>query len=326
MINKVKKLLFLILRISISAGILLYVLNQPDVKSGHLLSAIANINKLWLLSGVLIFFSVLLLGTLRWKILLESHGLYVSYIKVLEYNFIGNVFNNVMPSLTGGDVIKAFYIARDASKKAEAISTIVMDRFLGLFALLILAVMGALSCIGDPRLLLPSLTILGMFVIIVLGIVVFHSRTIMSRLNVFRYFGIKLKIEDKIKKIYDVFVYYRRDPVSLAKALGLSLVLQMLLIMMNYSIAKGLGLKDIGIGQFFLLIPVAGIISALPISFAGWGVGEGAYKWLFSLAGTGQGGIAVGLSIIVRLIMLGWSLVGLPVYLLHKPEKIETIE
>ncbi|MDP8219552.1 MAG: lysylphosphatidylglycerol synthase transmembrane domain-containing protein [Candidatus Theseobacter exili] len=321
-----KKFLLFILRISVSAGILFYIFTRPDVNIREIGTAFKNIDLRWLFTGWVTYFLVLLVGTLRWKTLLVSHGIKVGFKETLEYNFIGYFFNNMMPSLTGGDVIKAFYVARDTTKKAEAVATIVVDRFLGLFAMLVLALFGSLMSLGNEKMLVPSLAVIGMFVLISIGIALFINRKIMSKINIFKLTKRKFAIEAKIKKIYEAFVYYRNDKKNFFIALGLAIIVQTLMILLNYSIATGLGLSGVSIWQFFIFIPIANIISAIPVSFAGWGIGEGAYKLLFSLSASPQAGLSVGLSIIVRLIMLSYSLcVGLPVYLLNRPKEIKTI-
>jgi hypothetical protein len=53
---------------------------------------------------------------------------------------IAHFFNSFLLGSVGGDVLKAYYVARETHhKKTEAIITVVVDRIIGLFSMLILA-------------------------------------------------------------------------------------------------------------------------------------------------------------------------------------------
>ena len=80
--------------------------------------------------------------------------------------------------------------------------------------------------------------------------------------------------------------------------------------------------KPLSYWHFVCIVPVANIVQGLPVSFAGWGVGEAAYTVLFKMiAVTSE--VAVGTSVSVKLVILMVSLVtGLPVYLRNKKSEI----
>ncbi|MEY4675223.1 MAG: hypothetical protein RL148_3007, partial [Planctomycetota bacterium] len=73
--------------------------------------------------------------------------------------------------------------------------------------------------------------------------------------------------------------------------------------------------------EYFVLIPIINVVSAVPIAPNGWGVGEALYKTLFaSYGGAYVQGVAnpgavmgtrgVALSVLFRLHMTLWSLLG----------------
>jgi hypothetical protein len=73
--------------------------------------------------------------------------------------------------------------------------------------------------------------------------------------------------------------------------------------------------------EYFVLIPVINIISAVPILPNGWGVGEWLYQSLFSQVGAAyvvgagdpahvMGTRGVALSVLYRLHLTAWSLLG----------------
>src|SRR5438046_8549403 len=82
----------------------------------------------------------IVLGICRWRMVLRVHGLDLSPGRATEISFIAHFFNSFMLGSTGGDLLKAYYAARETHhKKAEAVVTVIVDRLLGLFAMLLFA-------------------------------------------------------------------------------------------------------------------------------------------------------------------------------------------
>ena len=79
--------------------------------------------------------------------------------------------------------------------------------------------------------------------------------------------------------------------------------------MMAYGYALALGIQNIPLEVFFIYVPVGFLIMTLPISLAGWGVGEATYSYLFAKVGV-PASKAVVLSILVRCGQMFISLFG----------------
>ena len=87
--------------------------------------------------------------------------------------------------------------------------------------------------------------------------------------------------------------------------------------------------------EYFVIVPVINIVSAVPIAPNGWGVGEALYKELFSRVGAAHlvgaaGGEAaaatmgtrgVALSVLYRLHLTFWSLLG-GVFVLFEKDRV----
>ncbi|MFH1353605.1 MAG: hypothetical protein ABIH68_08550, partial [bacterium] len=63
----------------------------------------------------------------------------------------------------------------------------------------------------------------------------------------------------------------------------------------------------------------------IPVSFAGWGIGEAAYSVLFNLLGISSE-ISVATSLVNKILILIISSLGLPVYIMYKPSKIKHLQ
>ena len=78
------------------------------------------------------------LGVLRWRMVLRVHGLDLSLGRAAEISLVAHFFNSFLLGSTGGDLLKAYYAARETHhKKTEAVVTVIVDRLLGLFAMLL---------------------------------------------------------------------------------------------------------------------------------------------------------------------------------------------
>ena len=90
-------------------------------------------------------------GALRFRMLLAVQGVRIRASRALSLTFLGQFFNNFMLGLTGGDVVKAYYVTRDTHKRTEAVVTVFLDRVVGLIALAFLAAAMVLANLGDDK-------------------------------------------------------------------------------------------------------------------------------------------------------------------------------
>src|SRR5208282_3399308 len=80
------------------------------------------------------------LGVVRWRLVLETQGLHLSLGRATWISLVAQFFNSFLLGSTGGDLIKAFYAARETHhKKTEAVTTVFVDRVVGLWAMLFFA-------------------------------------------------------------------------------------------------------------------------------------------------------------------------------------------
>lgn len=112
---------------------------------------------------------VVMLNVIRWRMILKVQGLDLSLSRATSISFVAQFFNSFLLGSSGGDLIKAYYAARETHhKKTEAVTTVFVDRLIGLWSMLLFAV---LMSAMDINIVLKykrywglSLIILGMFV------------------------------------------------------------------------------------------------------------------------------------------------------------------
>ena len=82
---------------------------------------------------------------MRWFLLVRAQNLPFTLTNAMRLGMVGNYFNTLLPGAVGGDVIKAVFLAREQSRRAVAIATIILDRIIGLCGLVwVVAVLGSL--------------------------------------------------------------------------------------------------------------------------------------------------------------------------------------
>jgi uncharacterized membrane protein YbhN (UPF0104 family) len=82
---------------------------------------------------------------LRWHILIRAIGLSFSTRETLRAGYLGYLANLLPFGLVAGDSLKAvMLIRRNPQRKTDAVATVIVDRALGLFALLLLAASASL--------------------------------------------------------------------------------------------------------------------------------------------------------------------------------------
>lgn len=222
----------------------------------------------------------------RWRILLSSQNIKALSWPTFKLTLIGNFFNFAMPGGVGGDVVKAFYFAKDhPNSRVVALTSVLMDRVLGLFAMVLMAFMVMLVDI-EHILKTPSLFTLFIFISslalgFVLSLALIFSEFIYQK-NWIRKIISPLPLKNKLLKVYDSLHLYGQSKKKLTWVLLLSLVAQSSSVVFLALVGKAAGF-EVSIWTYFLVAPLGFMATAIPISPAGVGVGQAAFYFLFNL-------------------------------------------
>ncbi len=260
-------------------------------------------------------------SALRLQYLVSLLGYRVSFLRSLVYTLVGQLYNSAFPGGTvGGDAIKALYLASHTHHKAHAFAAVLIDRICGLFTLGTLALVMLLPEIGDESMRGAGVVIVGFLGAGSLAVTLMLSRRVRK---IFPEAAVsRLPMQAALKAFDDAVQIYRGRMGGIAIALLLSLLPQVGWIAMHVSLGGGLGITGVSWMDYCVLVPVSGMVAALPISFGGWGVGEAASVYFF-----GQRGVpaesAFVLSAMGRLIQLAWALLALPIsFFLPRPAQV----
>lgn len=260
-------------------------------------------------------------SALRLQFLVGMLGYRVSFVRSLIYTLVGQLYNSAIPGGTvGGDAVKALYLSSHTRHKAHAFAAVLIDRICGLFTLGTLALVMLLPSIGEESMRSAAAVIIGFLLAGSLAVALMLSRRVRKLFPE----GVvaKLPMQAALKAFDDAVQVFRGRLRGIAAALLLSLLPQFAWIAMHIAVGSGLGISGVSWTDYCVLVPVSGMVAALPISFGGWGVGEAASVYFFGLRGVPSEAAFI-LSALGRLIQLSWALVALPIsFFLPRPAQV----
>ena len=140
-----KKAVSAILKLAISAALIGYLVvrARQDPQFRDLFAGQKNWPVLMCALPVCLF--AVTITILRWNLLIGALGLSFSVRETLRAGFLGYLANLLPFGLVAGDSLKAvMLIHRNPRRKTEAVASVIVDRVLGLYALLLLAAVASL--------------------------------------------------------------------------------------------------------------------------------------------------------------------------------------
>lgn len=238
------------------------------------------------LVGALVLFTAShLLGSYGWWLLLRGEDMDIPWKKAVSFYFIGLFFNNFFISSFGGDVFRMVDVRRYSKNGTGAVSTVFLDRFVGLFTMSGLAAMAAIGFFIKgtihPNLRWP-LSLLAIFWIFVIFFL-FNKRFARPFAWIIRKI-VPESIGAKTKEVYRKIHDFGHRKNLLTRVVGISLIVQSARIMTHYLLARSLGV-GISAFYFFFIIPIVAIMASLPISIGGIGLREQTGVFLFGSVG-----------------------------------------
>ena len=295
-----------ILKITLSVGLLALVLTRVGWQETWQTISTARLS--YLAAALALDLLSIPVRAYRWKVLLDALGVCVTLARLTGLYFVGTFFSDFLPTGVGGDVVRAYEIAEQTQNSAAAVGTVLVDRATGL---LMLFLMAAFSLLFSRSLVSPQIAL----VILLLtaagwgGSIFLMRRDWLERLGLWRFVTRFRSLE----KVYECV--HACGSRAVGRALGVSFVLNVLLIVMNYLVALALGVR-VSLWYFLLFVPIISFLLVLPVSLSGWGVREGGYVYLFSQAGV-PAQAALTLSLIIQSFQLGIGVIGAVVYALE---------
>jgi uncharacterized protein (TIRG00374 family) len=259
-----------------------------------------------LVLGLALLFAAAFVSVARWWRLLRIAGCETSYWNTLRLTFLGFFFNLVVPGLTGGDVIKAVLVVREnPQRRADALMSVIVDRGLGLFVLVTMALSVVLfdsQRFGD--LVLPVAAVFGIMCLAILLLMNARLRRALKLSQLLE----RLPQKERLRAMERALSIYARHPFEILIAFGLSALNHLGIAGAIFAIGRAFGEDQLAFPTYIAVTAIANVASTVPLTPSGIGVGEGVFGWLFGvLHASPTLGVAVSLTFRLLTVVLNLS-------------------
>ena len=293
---------------------------------GELARTLGKVSPVHFALSLVFMGSTLVLGVVRWRFALQAQGLSVSWKRTAQISFVAHFFNSVLLGSNGGDLMKAWYAARDAqNKKTGAVLTVVVDRLIGLWAMLLFACAMMLFnrdlLSGDSWTRWLPWVVIAMMLAgsVVLGTAFWGGVT--QRWSGARVWLRRLPKGQWLEDTLDSCRLFGQSRFFVAKSLAISMLLNAACVAQFIVLAQGMNLS-VAPRMMFVAVPIILCISALPITPNSLGIRENLFVHMLAMPAIKvDPTAALSLSLLAYAGSLFWSLVGGLVYLTMKDRR-----
>lgn len=280
---------------------------------------------------------VLVLGALRWGVLLAVQGVHLAFPTLLRLTLIGHFFNTSLPGAVTGDLLKIAYIGDHSGERhAEAVLTIFLDRIFGILGLCLVAStmvlwnLPVLIELGREHrsLQLAAYTVglgsVGGMVFVLL--VELRERLVRWRpVRALLDLGARLLPQGLVTivaRLAAALEHYRGRRDATLKALSLAVGVHLLLGLGLFCAGRGIGETGLRPRFYFLTAQVANTVAAIPLTPGGVGTRDMVAKEYFLALGASPVEKVGSIPVVMTLGMIGWGLVGAVVFVLSPRRKV----
>lgn len=309
------RLLLVALKLGLSAGLLAFVLRNTSLEA--LWRTFQRVQPLWILAAMTMHGLMVAVSVWRWRLLLEAQHVRVSSRTLAESFWVALFFNNFLPSNIGGDVVRIADTSKPAGSKTLATTVVLVDRVLGLFALLSVGALGALASravgVDIPGTIWIEVAALAA---LALCLVLFFAPSLLDlSLRPLRWVGHPWLL-DRIATLQHTLARFRERPSALAGALLGAVLVQGVIVAFFALTARSLSVP-LPLVMAGVLVPVALVIQMAPVSINGFGVREAVFSFFFARFGLGVEA-AVAVSLLGTALIMLFSLGGGALFLLRR--------
>jgi uncharacterized protein (TIRG00374 family) len=260
----------------------------------------------------------------RWFLLVRALDLPFQLPAAFRLGLIGCYYNAFLPGSVGGDLVKAYYIARDTpGKRAAAVATVVSDRLVGLFGLIWLsaAVGGSFWLARDPHIFgndYLEKIILVCSVLTAVAVIVWISLGFLPLARQQRFTG-RLqsipKLGNTFAELWFVLCTYRKRSRAIYIAIAMTAVVHVgFVFMLQLAVRVYPNPEPATLIEHFVIAPIGYIAQAFFPAPGGVGGAEFIFGYLYTLLNRPEATGVVG-RLTLRVVEWSIGLIGLYFFL-----------
>jgi len=282
------------------------------------LDSLRAANLAWVALGIIVYAGGQWLSAWRWWLLLRPVELQVRYLRMVAFYFIGMFFNFFLPTIVGGDAVKAILLSRETGAPARSTMSVFMERNVGLLALLTIATAAAGFA---PTVEVKGISLLHLALLLFAGFIaanlVLADRRAYHLIDYLVALTPLGRLRSRASSLYDAVVPYRarRWRGVVAAAIVQSFLFQAIVILVVFLNAKALAL-DVPVAALAVFVPLISLAGMLP-SMNGLGIRDVLYVLLLGRIGV-PADVAFALAFLYFVVTFAASLPGGVVYALRR--------
>jgi uncharacterized protein (TIRG00374 family) len=260
---------------------------------------------LW--ASLLVFPITFLVTSYRWHELLKALDIHIGQSKAFVINMVGCFYNTFLPGSTGGDAFKAYYASKQTPHRTRAVMSVLVDRAVGLLALIIVGGVTASLQWQIPACRKVAIGAAAICFCTVIGMLVFYNPTL-HRLSGLDFILKKLPMQKQVRGAVDTMHQYAKRPGLAIWSLVVSFPVHATVVSSAMFAGMAFGLP-LHWAYYWVAVPVIVLAGAIPVSPQGAGVMEG-----FAVLLTRTQGVTVSqafaLTMSIRMVQILWNLAG----------------
>ncbi len=274
-----------LVRLIIAVGLTAFLIWQNDPAA--ILRAAATARPSWLLIACSLVLLDRALMAWRWLALLQPVMTSAPPVgAVMRVFFISSFVGSFLPASVGSDLARAYGLRQHDVPGSAAVASVVMDRALGVVAILAVGV-AAVLMLDVPA---PA----GVFVVLLAGgaaslalAAIIFVDAIGDAVAALTSWLPGEAVRRIAARLIEAVRAYRHHHAALGAVLAASVAVQALRVLQAWGLGRALGIEA-GLGVYFVAIPVVLLIMLLPVTINGLGTGQAAFLWTFGAAGVGR--------------------------------------
>lgn len=314
-----KNILFYLLKIGITAGLLVFLYTKTDIKFGDVILAVKKANPVYFSIAVILFAFNYFLGMFRWNVLLKAAGVMVPFSRLVVSYLMGLAVNLFIPSTVGGDLARSVDLSvYSSNSKSKLLATVMLDRISGYIAVVGIALFSiflGFKFVDKP--ILISFTIITAILIAII-LVLFNRRIARLVQTIFGRFHAIKSAHANFDESINLFMREAKLK-ALMFTLLIAFVIQIVSVLIGYFLAESLGFH-IDIIYFFIILPIINAISMIPLTMLGLGSRDISSVYFFGRVGL-PAAYAETMSLVVFFLFVLTGVIGAIVYTLFAPTR-----
>jgi hypothetical protein len=310
-----RRLLAVVAKLALSVGLLAFVMRDTSLQA--LWATLSRVHPGWVAAALGAHAVMMVVSVWRWDLLLRAQHVEVPARTLSESFWVASFFNNFLPSNIGGDVVRIADTSKPAGSKTLATTVVLVDRLLGLFALLTVGAFGAVSArlVGMDVPGAWGLQVAA-FGAAAVAVPLFAAPRLLDTLLVPVRAVDHPWIHERASLLQEAFLKFRARPSSIFGALAGALVVQVVIVVFYALAARSLAVP-LPLFLAGVLVPVAMAVQMAPVSINGFGVREAVFSFFFVRFGLGVEA-AVAVSLLGTALVMLFSMGGGALFLMRR--------